>query len=131
MSDLKADGFKASDIISELNKSFDGFSDAERKAQIKKTNGIFELKITNAEKAEAVWTIDLKNKGVVYKGPAKPKADVTLIMSDDTFSQLASGKLDGQKAFISGKLKTRGNMMLATKLGAVLETAKGQQKAKL
>jgi hypothetical protein len=57
------------------------------------TKGIFELRITNPDKKEAIWTIDLKNKGVILKGLASPKADVTLIMSDDTFSQLASGKV--------------------------------------
>jgi hypothetical protein len=30
-------------------------------------------------------------------------------------------KLDGQKAFMTGKLKTKGNMMLATKLNDVLK----------
>jgi hypothetical protein len=29
----------------------------------------------------------------VTKGPAKPKADVTLILSDATFNDLASGKV--------------------------------------
>lgn len=86
-----------------------------------------------------MWTIDLKKEGKVYKGKAKPKADVTLIMSDETLTQIAAGKvrpwpfplrwqnmclhflqLDGQKAFMTGKLKTKGNMMLATKLGGVL-----------
>lgn len=58
-----------------------------------KTNGIFELRISNDAKEEAVWTIDLKKNATVIKGTAKPKADVTLIMSDDTFTQLASGKV--------------------------------------
>ncbi|KAF7975711.1 hypothetical protein HWV62_8667 [Athelia sp. TMB] len=132
MSDLKVDGFKASQIISDLNSTFDGASDEERKAMIKKTNGIFQLQVSNPEKQEAIWTIDMKKTGTVYKGPAKPKADVTIILSDEVFTQLAEGKLNGQKAFMSGKLKTKGNVMLATKLDGLLNTAKAKGgKAKL
>ena len=42
---------------------------------------------------EVTWTIDLKKTGTVYKGKAKPKADVTIILSDETFVQLAEGKV--------------------------------------
>ena len=81
------------------------------------------MRVKNAEGKEAVWTIDLKSTGSVYKGAPKQKANVTIIMSDDTFQQLAEGKLDGQKAFMSGKLKTKGNMMFATKLDGVLKAS--------
>ncbi|KAI5995808.1 SCP2 sterol-binding domain-containing protein [Pisolithus orientalis] len=130
MSDIKVEGFKASEILSRLGTAFEGFTDAERKAQIKKANGIFELRITNGNKQEAVWTIDMKEKGTVYKGPAESKPGVVLSMSDDTFAQLANGKVrsTGQKAFMTGKLKTKGNAMLATKLTPILETAKGKAK---
>ena len=79
------------------------------------------MRVKNAEGKEGVWTIDLKNTGTVYKGEPKQKANVTIILSDETFTQLAEGKLDGQKAFMSGKLKTKGNMMFATKLDGVLK----------
>ncbi|KAG9013093.1 hypothetical protein FRB94_003927 [Tulasnella sp. JGI-2019a] len=49
-----------------------------------------------------------------------------------TFIEIASGKLGGQKAFMTGKLKTKGNMMLATKLEGVLKIAQqSKPKAKL
>ncbi|KIM58363.1 hypothetical protein SCLCIDRAFT_1218717 [Scleroderma citrinum Foug A] len=128
MSDLKVDGFKASEIIAQLRVAFDGFTDAQRQSQIKKTNGVFELRITNGNKQEAVWTIDMKEKGAVYKGPAQSKPGVVLVMSDDTFVNLSEGKLDGQKAFMTGKLKTKGNAMLAVKLTPLLEIAKAKAK---
>jgi putative sterol carrier protein len=65
----------------------------------------------------------LKETGVVKKGEAKSlglKRDVTIILSDETFVDIADGKTTGQKAFLTGRLKTKGNMMLATKLSDVL-----------
>jgi len=128
MSDIKSEGFKGTETLAELAKVFEGYSDEEKKAQIKKTNGIFELRLKNASGEEGVWTIDLKNTGSVYKGAAKAKPNVTILMSDETFQLLAAGKLDGQKAFMTGKLKTKGNMMFATKLDGVLKAAKAKAK---
>ena len=61
---------------------------------------------------------------MVKKGEAKSlglKPDVTIILSDETFVSIADGKTTGQKAFMTGGLKTKGNMMLATKLDGVLK----------
>jgi SCP-2 sterol transfer family len=58
-----------------------------------KTNGIFELIVKNEEGVEATWTIDMKNTGTVYLGSAKHKPDVTIILSDETMTQLADGKV--------------------------------------
>ena len=56
-------------------------------------NGIFELQVTNNAREAVTWTIDLKKTGSVFKGKAVPKADVTIILSDDTLVDLASGKV--------------------------------------
>ena len=56
-------------------------------------NGIFELQVTNNAGETVTWTIDLKKTGTVFKGKAVPKADVTIILSDDTLVDLASGKV--------------------------------------
>lgn len=44
---------------------------------------------------------DLKNgTGKVYEGPAKDSADVTIILSDEDFMNIALGKLDPQKVLV-------------------------------
>ncbi len=136
-------------ILAALAQVFDGYSDEEKAAQLKKVracarahrelyavsqsinfdqkwqnNGVFELRVKDAAGKEALWTIDLKKTGTVKKGEAKSlglKPDVTILLSDETFVDIADGKTTGQKAFMTGGLKTKGNMMLATKLDGVLK----------
>lgn len=35
-------------------------SETERKADMKKVNGIFEMRVKNSKGKEGIWTIDLK-----------------------------------------------------------------------
>ncbi|KAG7453541.1 hypothetical protein JOB18_010857 [Solea senegalensis] len=66
--------------------------------------------------------IDLKNgSGSLHKGPGGGKADVTLTVSDEDFMDVVQGKLNPQKAFFSGKLKVKGNIMLSQKLDVILK----------
>ena len=41
---------------------------------------------------------------------------VTLIMDIPTFEEIVSGDLNGMQAFMAGRLRTEGDMMLATRL---------------
>ncbi len=43
-------------------------------------------------------------------------ANVTLIMNTETLAGISSGETDGMQAFMGGKLRTEGDMMLAMKL---------------
>ncbi|XP_075397542.1 peroxisomal multifunctional enzyme type 2 isoform X2 [Tenrec ecaudatus] len=89
---------------------------------VKTVNGAFEWHITKNGKVAAKWTIDLKSgSGQMYQGPAKGSADITIVISDEDFMQVVLGKLDPQKAFFSGQLKAKGNIMLAQKLQLILK----------
>uniref|UniRef100_A0A8D0B8T4 Peroxisomal multifunctional enzyme type 2 n=1 Tax=Salvator merianae TaxID=96440 RepID=A0A8D0B8T4_SALMN len=94
---------------------------------VKKVNAVFQWNITKDDKTAVQWTIDLKNgSGELYQGPARGKADTVFTLSDEDFLGLVLGKINPQKAFMSGKLKVKGNIMLSQKLQMIL-----QQYAKL
>jgi putative sterol carrier protein len=72
-------------------------------------------------------------EGELYKGKGKVKPSVSITIKDQDFIDLASGKLNGQKAYMTGKLKARGQLMLAMKLDSVFKQVIDTQvnKAKL
>uniref|UniRef100_A0A8C7ZWG9 Peroxisomal multifunctional enzyme type 2 n=1 Tax=Oryzias sinensis TaxID=183150 RepID=A0A8C7ZWG9_9TELE len=97
---------------------------------VKKVNAVFGWEITKDGKKAAQWSesfclsaaIDLKNgSGSLHKGPYTGKADVTITISDEDFMEVVKGNLMPQKAFFSGKLKMRGNIMLSQKLEVILK----------
>lgn len=58
----------------------------------------------------------------VYQGePKSGKADTIMTVSDDDLIDVASGTLSPQVAYLKGKLKISGNLMLAQKLGPLLK----------
>ncbi|KAJ3125960.1 hypothetical protein HK100_010517 [Physocladia obscura] len=118
---VAVEGYKSSALFVAIKASVE--SPAAKADAIKKVNGVFHLVIKNTAGTETTWTIDFKNKGDVILG-AEGTPDITISMSDDTFVDLADGKINGQKAFMSGKLKVKGNVGLATKLDSVLKAAK-------
>lgn len=59
----------------------------------------------------------------MYEGqPKGAKADTTLTLSDDDFVDIALGKLNPQNAFMKGRLKITGNIMLTQRLVPLLKT---------
>ena len=47
--------------------------------------------------------------------------NVTLRMDSETFIDVIEGRLGGTSAFLSGRLRAEGDVMLATKLGALFK----------
>ena len=89
--------------------------------------GVFQWNITKVPGGggDQHWVVDLKTgNGKVYEGTAK--ADCTLTLSDADYCKLMSGKANAQKLFMSGKIKLKGNMGLAMKLGELTKLAKSK-----
>src|SRR5437660_4057292 len=74
----------------------------------KAVNAVYEFNITGD--AGGVWTVDLtKEPGVVTPGTTgQAKCTVTATTGD--FMNIVSGKMNAQMAFMSGKLKIKGDM---------------------
>ncbi|KAL3199158.1 hypothetical protein MRX96_014122 [Rhipicephalus microplus] len=91
-----------------------------------KVKAIYEYNILVKGKPAAVWTLDLKNgKGAVYKGsPKDGKANCVITIEDEDMFNMAVGQLDPQRAFMTGKLKVKGNLLLMQRLRELLKPPK-------
>lgn len=83
-------------------------------------NKTFQWNITGDE--AGVWAFKIANgQGEVIPGGVE-KPDVTFTVSDKDWLAITEGKLDGMNAFMTGKLKVSGDMMLAMKLQSLFPT---------
>lgn len=66
------------------------------------------------------WTLDLTSSPGEVKEGAIDDPNLTVTMKADDFVKLVEGSLNAQMAFMSGKLKIKGDMPLALKLQQIL-----------
>ena len=112
---------------------------------VRKVKGIFLWVIKSNGVESGKWTVDLANgNGQVYKGESKnggpeliflkyeafqkiaAKANTTLTLEDSDMVKLVGGNLNAQQAFMTGKLKIKGNIMLTQKLQTLFADAKAK-----
>ena len=83
-------------------------------------NKTFQWNITGDE--AGVWAFKITNgQGEVIPGGVE-KPDVTFTISDKDWLAITEGKLDAMNAFMTGKLKIAGDMMLAMKVPNLFPT---------
>ncbi|KAI9501250.1 sterol-binding-like protein [Coemansia spiralis] len=122
---MAIEGFASSAVIEQLSGVLASLSPEGRKKEVNKTKAVYAFEVSNAKGKKHYFVVDLKQIGKVTDGATEEEAGVTLILKDADFVDLASGKLTGQSAFMSGKLKSKGNIMLALRLESVLKATKG------
>ncbi|MDO7899195.1 SCP2 sterol-binding domain-containing protein [Pseudomonas citrulli] len=62
------------------------------------------------------FSLIVKNSTCELESGENPDAQVTLVMDSETLEGIVDGSTDGMQAFMGGKLRTEGDMMLAMKL---------------
>ena len=67
------------------------------------------------------YFIEIKDGACIIETGEHDDPSVTLKMNKDTLKGLLSGEVNGMTAFMTGKVKAEGNMMLATKLNSLFD----------
>lgn len=89
---------------------------AQNPSKLAGMNCVYQFRV-----GDAIYIVALTDgKGTVTKGEA-PSPNCTIMMAEPDFLALLSGKLNGQMAFMTGKLKIAGDFSLALKLETLLK----------
>ena len=90
------------------------FEGLEGRVDPSKTAGMTNSYVFDIEGA-GQWKVDVKD-GAVSVSEGGGDADVTLTTSEETFQKIISGEQNPTSAYMTGKLKIKGDMGAAMKL---------------
>jgi putative sterol carrier protein len=90
------------------------FEGLESRIDPAKTAGMTNSYVFEIEGA-GTWKVDVQD-GSVSVAEGGGDADATISASEETFGQIASGDLNATTAYMTGKLKIKGDMGAAMKL---------------
>ena len=86
--------------------------------KVEGVNAVFQFNITGDNGGS--WYADTSGDAPVIGEGTHDSPGVTITVADQDFVDIKSGKLNGQMAFMTGKLKIAGDMGLAMKLQKLL-----------
>lgn len=103
--------------VDELFEALAGRLDTEAASGINRT---IQWKITDLN--PGVWAFRLLDgRGELIPGGVEAP-DTTFLTTSDTWMGIAEGRIDAMRAFMTGKLKVQGDMMLALKVPKLFPT---------
>jgi putative sterol carrier protein len=73
-----------------------------------------QIKITGPNGGN--WAVTIKDQKLEVKEGTQPSPTLSLEMEEADYMDVVNGKMSGEKAFLTGKLRFKGNIALALKL---------------
>jgi len=102
------------EIFNEMQKRMDG-----NPAKLVGIKAVYQFDISGAD--PGIYSVAIADgKGVVSEGTSA-SADITIAMASNDFADMVEGRLDSITAFMGGKLKVKGDMMLAMQLQSLIK----------
>jgi len=84
--------------------------------------GVYQFNLKNENNEESIFQLIIDAQEPRTVEGIEKEAQVTLMMAEENFRKLIDNSLNPTAAFMSGKLKIKGNMGLALKLQTVLNS---------
>jgi len=100
-----------------VKETFDLMSSRFRGDKAAGVNAVIQYEITG--EGGGTWNATIKDGTCTVASGAAPAPNLTLTISGLDWLDMLAGKLNPQMAFMSGKLKLKGDMGLAMKLGGM------------
>lgn len=86
--------------------------------KVKPLNAVFQFNLSGDE--GGTWTLDAKSDPPTVAAGTTDSADCTIDMAAEDFKSMMQNPQMGMQLFFQGKLKIKGDPMLATKLQNIL-----------
>ena len=102
-----------------VKETFDQMPSKFRADKAAGVNATIQYEITGDQ--SGTWHAVIKDSACSVTSGAAASPNLTLTMSSQDWLDMIAGKLSGQMAFMSGKLKLKGDMGLAMKVGGLFQ----------
>ena len=100
-----------------VKESFDAMPSRFRPDKASGTNAVIQYDVSGD--GGGTWHAVIKDGACTVSEGAAPSPNLTLSIAGQDWVDMLTGKQSGQMLFMSGKLKIKGDMGLAMKLGSM------------
>jgi putative sterol carrier protein len=77
-------------------------------------DAVIQMNITGPNGGD--WIVTIKDQKVDVKQGVHPSPSISIRMTDTDYVDMINGRLSGERAFMTGKLKFKGSMAIGMKL---------------